>query len=106
MTVIRAVVFKESDMWVAQCLEYNIASCGDSKEELAENLLGQLSALFELRPAEPFADFRPAPSRFFQMFDEAVSQRKAESLRPRLGQRLWAFLSGRPRPQVLAAAVQ
>src|SRR3990167_7913765 len=70
---LRAVVFQQSGQWVAQCLENNLASCAMTQELLSLNLIEQIECLIELNPNDPFADFKPAPRRFFDMFDEAKS---------------------------------
>lgn len=71
---IRAVIFKEASFWCAQCLERDIAVQGRSLEELIPELGSTLAAYVELAINEhrvPFADMKPAPGRFFKMFEMA-----------------------------------
>lgn len=62
---IRAVVFREEGRWVAQCLEYDIATQDDSMDGLYDRLGRVLAA----EPgADPFAGIPPAPKRYWEMY--------------------------------------
>lgn len=71
---IRAVLFEEEGWWVAQCLEYNVAtqakSLEDLRYELERILLGHLVVSAE-NATEPFQNLPPAPQRFWRMYESA-----------------------------------
>lgn len=78
---IRAVVFREGDWWIAQCLEYDFVSAAETLEELPDQLLQQLRTQIEISQesgVEPFAGFPKAPARFWRMY-EAAEQSRARS---------------------------
>ena len=71
---INAVVFRQDGLWVAQCLEYNLVSCAEELEELPGELMRQIQGQVrvDLRDGkEPFADFRKAPAKYWEMFERA-----------------------------------
>jgi predicted RNase H-like HicB family nuclease len=41
-TKLHAFIWREGDAWVSQCVEFNIASCGDTREEALSNLIEAL----------------------------------------------------------------
>jgi len=68
---IRAVVFREEGRWVAQCLEYDIATQDDSMDGLYDRLGRVLAAYLGLAAepgADPFAGIPPAPKRYWEMY--------------------------------------
>jgi hypothetical protein len=78
---IRAVVFQEDRMWIAQCLEYDIAVQADGVEELRRRLYGTLQA--ELQASiddgdKPFGGIGPAPDRFFQLWEKCSTSLKLD----------------------------
>lgn len=76
--VIHAVVYERPGYWVAQCLEYHIVSVTEKLEDLPNELLEQLLDQIEADREcgmEPFSGFRPAPQRFWDMFEAAKAQR-------------------------------
>ena len=78
-----AVVFQEADRWVAQCLEYDIATQAKTLQdlyyELERTLVGQIVASVEVGIA-PFEKIPPAPQRFWEMFGKASLRLKGDSL--------------------------
>jgi hypothetical protein len=70
----RAVVFKEGDWWVAQCLEYRYAiqarRLEDMPGELKRCLTAQILISRELG-IEPFYGYEPAPRRYWEMYERA-----------------------------------
>jgi len=73
---IRAVVFKEGDWWVAQCLEYNYVAISRTLEALPEELLRMVTAQIIVsleNGVQPFYGYSPAPRRFWEMFDRACA---------------------------------
>ena len=71
---ISVVVFKEGDFWVAQCLEYDIAtqarSLRDLQYELQRTLIGHVVAANDANQV-PFAKLAPAPQKSWDMFAAA-----------------------------------
>ena len=86
LETIRAVVFPQGSGWVAHCLEIDLSTSAGTLEELPARLLEQLraqAAADRRRGFEPFAHFRPAPDKYWQMHREAQpwrTERIAESL--------------------------
>lgn len=67
---IRVITYKDGDLWVAQCLEYDIAAHAADLETLHARLLVALDAEREesvRRNGVPFAGIDPAPARFHEM---------------------------------------
>jgi hypothetical protein len=71
---IRAVVFREGEHWVAQCLEYSYAiqarELRDLPRELGECLAAQILVSRQMG-LEPFEGFEPAPRRFWELYERA-----------------------------------
>jgi len=71
---IRAIVFREGNWYVAQCLEVDIAtqakSLGALREELERMLKGYGEVARE-EQAQPFAGLPEAPKKFHDMWEHA-----------------------------------
>lgn len=72
---IRAVIFKEGDSWVGQCLEHDI---GVQAADL-DSVQFRLALAIEIerdesfnRNGAPFAGIPPAPRAYHQMWDESA----------------------------------
>ena len=74
---IRAVVFKNANAWVAQCLEYDIATQAASIDallyELERIVVAHLIVADKEGLSDPFADIPKAPLRFWEMYRRAQS---------------------------------
>jgi hypothetical protein len=71
---IHAVAFRRGDWWIAQCLEYRLATQTKTLEELPYELERLLTVQVQsslARGIEPFAGFTPAPRRYWQMYERA-----------------------------------
>jgi len=71
-TTVRAIVFREGDQLVAQCLEYDIGAQASDPETLHERLVMTLYAECMTRggsEADPFPGIDPAPEYFQQLWD-------------------------------------
>jgi hypothetical protein len=71
---IHAVAFRRGDWWVAQCLEYRLATQTRTLEELPYELERLLTVQVQAslaRGIEPFVGFSPAPRRYWQMYERA-----------------------------------
>lgn len=69
---IRVIVFQDGELWVAQCLEYDIGAQADDIDTLNDRLMVVLKAEFKEsmeRHKEPFAGIDPAPKRFQLMWE-------------------------------------
>ena len=73
LQTISAVLFRDGDWWVAQCVEYDIATqakkLDDIYYEIERVLVGHLVVANELN-RKPFENIPPAPSEFFQAFQD------------------------------------
>jgi len=71
-TLVRAVIFQDSDLWVAQCLEYDIGAQAPDLETLQSRLglviRAELLTSLEMGN-EPFGGINAAPKRFFDMWE-------------------------------------
>lgn len=73
---VRVIAYRDGDgLWVAQCLEYDVAAQGSNPDEAYERILVAL----ELDCAEsikvhgaPFAGIEEAPSHFFDLWEKRV----------------------------------
>jgi len=74
---ISAVLFREGEWWIAQCLEYDLATqtrrLEDLPGELHRLLTNQILASLEVG-VEPFHGFSRAPRRFWEMYERAKSR--------------------------------
>lgn len=81
--VLRAVVFKEGDVWLAQCIEYDICAQAATVEEVKERLLATLACECESTMATggaPFSGIDPAPVGFERLWEHATSFRATGDL--------------------------
>ena len=71
---IRAVVFREGDWWIIQCLEYDLATqtrrLEDVPAEFQRLVLAQMAVNAE-RGVEPFHGFAEAPRKFWNLYERA-----------------------------------
>lgn len=73
---IRALLYRSetSPWWIAQCLEYDLATAAkrleDLPAELERFLSVQIAGSLEIG-VEPFAGLPPAPRRFWKRYEEA-----------------------------------
>jgi predicted RNase H-like HicB family nuclease len=71
---IHAVVFKEGEWFIAQFLEYDIATQAKSVTALldeAEQIIAAHILVADKEGSEPFAKISRAPRRFWQMYKDA-----------------------------------
>lgn len=79
---IHAVVFREDEWWVAQCLEHDLVGLSRTLDELPEELRRQLRAQIEISleaGVEPFANLPKAPARYWKMYEAAESRVRSSS---------------------------
>jgi len=71
---IRALLFQSGQWWIAQCLEYDLATAAkrleDLPAELERFLTVQIAGSLEIG-VEPFEGIPPAPRRFWRRHEEA-----------------------------------
>jgi hypothetical protein len=71
---LRILLFEEENIWIAQCLENDIATQGalikDAINAMERTILGQI-ALDVQDGIKPLSEIAPAPSSYFEMFDKA-----------------------------------
>jgi hypothetical protein len=73
---VRAVAFKNGQNWVAQCLEYDIATQAKTLDALLYELERIVVAHLFVTDGEdsPFAGLPKAPKRFWEMYRNARSK--------------------------------
>ena len=74
MDILHAVVFQHGAHWVAQCLEYDIATQAATPDELLyelERIVAAHLLVADKEEVEPFADIPKAPKRFWEMYRRA-----------------------------------
>jgi hypothetical protein len=68
--IVRVLVFRGKQRWVAQCLEFDLAAQADTLDGLWERLQMALEAERTLSASygrEPFKSLPPAPPRYLEM---------------------------------------
>jgi hypothetical protein len=68
---ISVVIYREADLWIAQCLEYDIGAQADDIESLWDRLLLTLRMEASERGGNgvgPFAGIDPAPAYFARAY--------------------------------------
>jgi len=74
MKPLRVLLFQRGELWVAQCLEYDIAAQGKNPNDAAYQweraFVGQIVAGFQ-HDLKPMANVLPAPPEYEEMFNEA-----------------------------------
>ncbi len=77
------LLWQEDNLWLAQCLQYDIAAqaktLGDLRYELERILVGHLVISAE-NGAEPFEDIPPAPTEFWQKYLKANMRLQADTM--------------------------
>ena len=77
--IMNAVAFNEGNVWIVQGIEYNLAAVARSVQDIPKafaNLLIERLHVAEHLGVQPFQGIAPAPQRFHQMFDEAMTEMK------------------------------
>lgn len=75
---LRAVIYREDDMWFAHCLELDIVSEGETPSEAMSNLgdLCEMQVRVGLEEGDLASVFRPAPAETWKMFFLATKPQK------------------------------
>lgn len=87
---ITAIVFRQGRLWVAQCLELDIAVSVAERDDLPKALRKRLQSqmLLDLQNGvAPFSRFRRAPERYWSLLDRAtpwVTEEVPEPVRARI----------------------
>ena len=78
----RVLLLKEESVWIAQCLEYDIAVQGATvaaaQDAFVRTFAGQIAVALH-HGEEPLATFQRAPEHYWDLFNEA--QRLADPIR-------------------------
>lgn len=76
---ISAIIYPEADadrrVWIAQCLEFDIVSQGNTIEQVLNRLARNIAAtvcVCEEQGLKPFEGIGEAPRRFWEMFEKAT----------------------------------
>ena len=70
----RVVAFKDGEMWIAQCLEHDIATQAPDMDTLISRLkvtLDEEIAISDAANGSPFHFIPPTPHKFCDMWDQA-----------------------------------
>lgn len=73
MIEIRAIIFKDGDHWVGQCLEYDIAAHANDLETVGSRLVMTIEAEAEIGGKDggnPFEGIDPAPKYFHDLWNK------------------------------------
>ena len=66
---------REKDVWVGQCLQYDIAvqaeNLRECMQELRSVLLGRIVIAAELKMEHPFENVPPAPAKYWKHYQDA-----------------------------------
>jgi hypothetical protein len=71
---IRAILFRDGELWVGQCLEYDIGAQASDLDQLHSRLLIAIDCERKesvARNGAPFAGIDRAPQHFFDMWEKA-----------------------------------
>lgn len=74
LDIIHAVVFRDGELWVAQCLEVDLAISSRQREAIPKLVRNQLRGQAELdrqRGRRPFSSLKPAPPIFRTLYEES-----------------------------------
>jgi len=80
---INVVVYKEDELFHAQCLEYDIMASSERLDHLEEEFRRALLIdmhVSKQRYGKVFANINPAPEMFFEMWDEVATEHHAKSI--------------------------
>ncbi|MGH7038502.1 MAG: type II toxin-antitoxin system HicB family antitoxin [Stellaceae bacterium] len=86
---VSVVIYPEGDVWIAQCLEYDIVSQGETIQDVQDRLTQNIAATLSVyadNGKNSLEDIPPAPKKFWEMFERAtvrVSGRKRPMRSPR-----------------------
>ena len=72
---IRAVIFKEGDWWVGQCLEHDIAAQAKTPKDLAYEIQRSIIGHIMVSKQEgltPFKNLPKAPEKYWQLFTNSL----------------------------------
>ena len=72
---IRAVIFKEGDWWVGQCLEHDIAAQAKTPKELAYQIQRSIVGHLVVSKQEglvPFKKLPKAPGKYWKLFTNSL----------------------------------
>ena len=72
---IRAVIFKEGDWWVGQCLEHDIAAQARTPKDLAYEIQRSIVGHVIISKQEglvPFKKIPKAPSKYWKLFTNSL----------------------------------
>lgn len=74
---VSVVIYPERDVWIAQCLEYDIVSQGKTIQDVQDRLTRNIAATFSIyaeNGKNAFESIPPAPKKFWEMFEKATVQ--------------------------------
>jgi hypothetical protein len=78
--IIKAVVFKEDGLWVAQALEIDLASFGVTCDSTIENIRDALNAMI-LENHEDFDDYKKAHEEYWVLKESCLDSREIQMVK-------------------------
>jgi hypothetical protein len=84
---IRVIAYREGGVWVAQCIEHDIAAQGADFQTAMRRLTATVNAECEHtleKHGQRFANIDPAPKKFEHMFDAAEQSLQARNMEWRI----------------------
>jgi len=84
---IRVVAYRDGDVWVAQCIEYDISAQGANFESAMKRLEIVVNAECEYTKnkfGQPFANIDPAPDAFARRFDALSESLEIDNMELRI----------------------
>lgn len=84
---IRVIAYRDGDVWVAQCLEYDISAQGADFQTAMRRLTATVNIECQhtrRTHGEAFASIEPAPEHFERMFEAAEQSLASENMEWRI----------------------
>jgi hypothetical protein len=106
---LRAVIYEARGRWIAQCLEHDLCTSADSRDELTRKLVAQLRLQIMLdrrKGRQPLQGLQRAPQKFWDMYLKGTPQEALPIRGSWLGTLLRAWRGRSPvHAQIALAAV-
>ena len=85
--VIRVVVYRDDEAWIAQCVEYDICAQGSDFDTAMRRLIGTVNAECDYtlkKHGKEFAGIEPAPSVFADKFEAGTQSLRTDGMELRI----------------------
>lgn len=78
----KVLIYRDRVGYIAQCLNYDLVTEGETVLDVLNSFVQVIKTHISLclrNGNEPFADFEPAPDKFWKMYDASVTEQTAFS---------------------------